>query len=123
MMETYHRVNELEKSKVLFVLRKFFESKEEVVFSYLYGDFLYAHFFKQLNVGIYFDDKKIREEKWRSEVETYNLKLKEDFFYPVDFLIINNAPVELQIDAVRGSLLSCSSDELRERFLKTILKD
>ncbi|NPD89955.1 MAG: hypothetical protein HGN29_14680 [Asgard group archaeon] len=122
-METYHRVNEMEKSKVLFDLRRFFEIIDNVSFSYLFGDFLFAHFFKYLNLGIYFDDNKISIQEWNSEIESYKTKLKEILLYPIEFLIINTAPLELQVDAVRGSSLSCTDEEERTRFLKEILKD
>ena len=122
-METYHRVNEMEKSKVLFDLRKFFESIDNIVFSYLFGDFLYAHFFQYLNVGVYFNDKKINNNKWNVELESYSSELAESFPYPIEFLIINNAPLQLQVDVVRGSLLSCTDEEERKRFLEGILKD
>ena len=122
-METYHRVNEMEKSKVLFELRRFFESVDSVVFSYLFGDFLYAHFFKHLNVGVYFNDKKINSNKWNTELESFSSELAEIFPYPIEFLIINKASLELQVDAVRGSLLSCTDEEERTRFLEEILKD
>lgn len=121
-METYHRVNEMEKSKVLFDLRKFFESIDNVVFSYLFGDFLYTHFFQHLNVGVYFNNKKINS-KWNEELESYSSELAKIFPYPIEFLIINEAPLELQVDAVRGTLLSCIDEEERRRFLEEILKD
>lgn len=122
-METHHRVNEMEKSKVLFELRGFFESVDNVVFSYLFGDFLYAHFFKHLNVGVYFNDKKINSNKWYAELESFSSELAEIFPYPIEFVIINKAPLELQVDVVRGSLLSCTDEEERTRFLEEILKD
>ena len=122
-MDTYYRSNEMEKSKVIFDLRKFFNSQEDIVFAYLYGDFLFAHFFQILKVGLYFDSNKIGNKKWDSQVDKYSKQLKEIIPYPIEFIIINNAPLEIQIDIVRGSLLSCSGEEEKSKFLEEILKD
>lgn len=123
MMDTYYRTNEMEKSKVIFDLRKFFKSQEDIVFSYIYGDFLFANFFQNLKVGVYFDSNKIGKKKWDSQVDNYIKQLIEIIPYPIEFKIINNAPLEIQIDAVRGSLLSCSNEEEKAKFLEEILKD
>ncbi|MHA1954716.1 MAG: hypothetical protein ACW96U_12300, partial [Candidatus Heimdallarchaeaceae archaeon] len=76
-----------------------------------------------LYVGVFFDNKKIRSNEWKTELESFSSELAEIFPYPIEFIIINEAPLEHQVDAVRGSLLSCSDEEERTRFLEEILKD
>lgn len=122
-MAEYYRVNETEKSKALFDLRKFFETQESIVFAYLHGDFLFTHFFKNLQVGIYFDENKISSKKWDSEIDIYSKELADILHYPIEFLIINTAPLELQIDVVKGSLLACTNEGEKTKFLEEILKD
>ena len=122
-MEEYYRINEMEKSMAMFSLTQFLKNKEEVTFAYLFGDFLYANFFKNLNVGVHFNPEITKENNWDSEIKTYSSDLKEKLFYPIVFIVLNNAPLEIQVDAVRGTILSCTNEAKREDFLKEILQD
>jgi predicted nucleotidyltransferase len=122
-MDEYYRINEMEKSHVIFQLIKYFESKEEIVFSYLYGDYLHAHFFKNLNVGLFFNNDLIKENKRKSELKSYVTDLAELFPYPVDFTILNEAPFAIQFEAIKGTILSCTNEAKREKFMEEILKD
>lgn len=122
-MNAYFRLNELEKSKILFDLRRYFDNNEEVIFSYLYGEFFFSDFFKKIDIGIYLNDN-IDTEKTKDKVlDKIYTQLSKLVEIPIELVIINNIKLDHKIEIIKSTLLTCRDDDFRERFIRSILKE
>lgn len=102
-------VDDLERERIYRELKSFLYSREEVIFSYLYGSFPTGSF-RDIDIGVY-----IRNSLCGRGVLDYELslevKLEKLTKIPVDVRIINNAPLWFRFNIIKNGLLLFSKNE------------
>jgi len=107
-------VSESQRENILGVLKEILENNEKIIFAYLFGSFDEGNTFRDIDIGIYITqpDKDIESE----------IKLKraltEETVYPVDVSVINNAPPDVKIRVLEGTILICRDRELMTDFIE-----
>lgn len=106
-------------------LTRCLEEKEEIRFAYLLGSFLSQDDFEDIDVGIFLDPQKIPG----TDTLRYELELAVEMekilepgkifkrCIPIDFKVINDAPVTFRYSVSTGKLLFSKDEDTREEFL------
>lgn len=107
-------VSERQREKILGVLKEFLENNGRIIFAYLFGSFNEGNIFRDIDIGIYITqpDKDIE-----NEIELQRVLTKETG-YPVDISVINNAPPDVKIRVLEGTILICRDRELMTHFIE-----
>jgi predicted nucleotidyltransferase len=107
-------VSESQRENILGVLKEILENNEKIIFAYLFGSFDEGNTFRDIDIGIYITqpDKDIE-----SEIELKRV-LTEETDYPVDVSVINNAPPDVKIRVLEGTILICRDRELMTDFIE-----
>jgi predicted nucleotidyltransferase len=109
-----------EKQKIEIILRDILERKEEIVFAYIYGSFLDALFFRDIDVGVYLKNIS-KKEAFNYELEL-GCEIESKIKIPVDLKIINFAPLYFQFHILQGKILFVKDEELWANFLDLTLR-
>ena len=109
------------KNTILGKIEAFFRSKTEVEFAYVYGSFLGANIFRDMDIGVYVDETKVRdivksELGLEGELERY-LGVK----IPLDVRIINKSHVAYAYNVLKGRLIFNRNDRKRVNFSTYVL--
>jgi predicted nucleotidyltransferase len=108
------RISESEREKALNTLKEFLRDDERIIFAYLFGSFNEGNTFRDIDIGVYTvsPDKDIE-----AEIELKRV-LTEKTDYPVDISVINNAPPDVKIQVLEGTILICKDKELMTDFIE-----
>ncbi len=112
--EQQQRISESEREKALNTLKEFLRDDERIIFAYLFGSFNEGNTFRDIDIGVYTvsPDKDIE-----AEIELKRV-LTEKTGYPVDISVINNAPPDVKIQVLEGTILICKDKELMTDFIE-----
>ena len=98
-------------------IREFLSIKKEILFAYLYGSFIEIENFRDIDIGIYLDEK-IADKIDPIDYEiSLSLMLEKELRIPVDVKIINFAPLSFKYHVTSGKLLFSKNESKREEFL------
>ncbi|MFQ6083471.1 MAG: nucleotidyltransferase domain-containing protein [Candidatus Aminicenantia bacterium] len=91
-------------------------SKEEIIFSYIYGSFIKEESFRDIDIAIY-----VKEDKGFIFESFLSMELTEAVELPVETKILNSAPVSFQINVLKeGKLLFSRDEEERTNFIENV---
>lgn len=121
LFSKYHLTEEMDK-KIKKIL-KIICQKEEVVFVYLYGSFIEKENFKDIDIALYLDEKKINEIDIIDYEIDLSLQIEKELKIPVDIKIINSAPLSFRYSVSCGLLLFSRDESKREEFLCNTWKE
>lgn len=112
-----------DKRKTLNKLRDFLKQREEIVFAYVFGSFAEGFPYRDIDVGVYVDEKRVSKD----EAIDYALELSANTeintkINAIDIKVINYMPLGLQYNILKGILLFSRNDELRFEFIEATLK-
>ncbi len=54
----------MKKGKIINKIKRYLLKKEEIVFAYIYGSFLEYKTYKDIDIGIFVDEEKVKEEHY-----------------------------------------------------------
>ena len=94
----------------------------EVMFAFLYGSFISAPLFRDIDVGIYVAGI---EPSQYFACENRLTRLSEDAvdsLFPVDVRIINTAPIFFCFEVIRGKLIFSRDEQLLVDFMTSIAR-
>lgn len=116
-MEKIFNLSKIEKEKIKKEIVKVLKSIPEISFSYIFGSFN-QKYFKDIDIGSYCFIKK--EDIFDFEMDT-SLKIEEKIKIPVDFKVLNFAPIGFQVSVIREGILLFEKDKnLRLDYLEKL---
>jgi predicted nucleotidyltransferase len=113
------------KDRVLAEIKGCLWEKGEVKFVYVLGTFLNRDDFRDIDVALYLDERKVKEIDSLDYEMELSLELEEriaalkvfERYVPVDAKVVNRAPVTFRYSVSKGTLLFCRDEEAREEFI------
>jgi len=108
-----------EKKEIISIIRAELQRDERIIFAYIYGSFVDPEmpFFRDIDIGVYVDENITKKEFLDYSI---NLSLELESSqkkYPVDVVILNNAPLNLAFKITQGELLFIRNDNLWTDFV------
>jgi len=119
-MQEYLSLNQNKRQKITKKVKQILSAEKDVVFGFIFGSFLDAPSFRDIDIGVYVDS--IRE----NEVFDYELKLSKkiadecDFSFDIfDVKVLNFAPSHFLNNIFsRGKLISCKNRQLLSAMIE-----
>lgn len=108
-----------EKKEIKETIRKFFETKSEISFGYLFGSFLSGGSYADIDIGVFFKPE-VAKDNYLDLILGYSLELSFLVGFPVEVHSLNNAGLEFQFQATKGELLISQDEDERCSFLEEI---
>ncbi|MBM4241717.1 MAG: nucleotidyltransferase domain-containing protein [Euryarchaeota archaeon] len=102
------------KNSLNFSLRK----REEIIFAYLYGSFLYARWFRDVDVAVFLDEKRVERKDVLDYEISLSLELEGEFHLPADVKVLNYAPLRFKYEVTKGEVIFTRDESLRFLFLE-----
>ena len=122
-MRRLHRMNREERDRIEQCMATELGSDHSVVFAYLYGSFVEAQPFHDIDVGVYLEN--VRADRLSATALDLAQRLSDRAGVPVDVRILNVAPVSFGYHVLRGQLVFCRDDavlaEVMERTVSRYL--
>ena len=113
-------IPEKERGRIRKFLGRLLKKENGIFFAYLHGSFAEARPFRDIDVAVFVDEKKVpKEEALDFEILT-SMSLEKEIRLPIDLKIINYAPLGFQYYSTAGTLIMCKEDDLRVDFLTRI---
>jgi predicted nucleotidyltransferase len=87
---------------------------DEILFAYIYGSFVDHEmpFFRDIDIGIYIDERVVPSNKFMDYSINLSIELESALKkYPVDAVILNNAPLSLAFRITQGQLLFMKDED------------
>lgn len=114
-----------EKEKLLEQIKGYLLEREEIVFAYVLGTFLDRDDFRDIDLALFLDEKKMEQVDtldWELEL---SLELEErvkpgrlfERYVPVDVKALNGAPVCFRYSVSKGLVLFSRDENAREEFV------
>lgn len=119
-MEKLRDLNKEDREKIQKVLSQCLEKEEGVIFAYLHGSFTEGKLFRDIDIAVFVEEKKVPKEKVLDFEISLSLKLEEVIKMPIDVKVINYAPLAFLYYSTVDTLLMCKDDDLRVDFLTKI---
>jgi len=98
------------KKKIAKQIQDVLMSRDEIVFAYIYGSFVSSRKFRDIDIAVFVDPKKVKSK----DMLDYELELGSELVFPcpVDVHMLNNAPVSFQHNVFRTGKLLFSRDDI-----------
>jgi hypothetical protein len=113
-----HQLSEKEKREIKNGLSPLLAKRREVAFAYLHGSVLSATWFKDLDIAVFVDEKKVgRKEALDYEI-SLSLELEKELHLPVDVKVLNYAPLSFRYEVTKGEVIFSRDEEARFTFLE-----
>jgi predicted nucleotidyltransferase len=103
------------KEEIISAIKDRLEKYNEIIFAYIFGSFVdnETPFFRDIDIGVYINKDVISEKKFIDYAIKLSLELESLFKkYPVDVVIMNNAPLSLLSKITQGELLFVRDERL-----------
>lgn len=108
-----------EKEGITSAIKVKLEKQREIIFAYIFGSFIdpEMQFFRDIDIGIYVDTDSLQQEQFINYALSLSLELESLLKkYPVDVIIINDAPLNLKFRITQGELLFTRDERLWTDF-------
>lgn len=103
-----------DKRKIISKVKKFLYKRPETIYAYLHGSFLDEILYRDIDIAIYIDYKKIVLDNKFDYCEQINIELSKLTRIDIDIQILNDAPLGFYHSVIKnGELLFSKNDELR----------
>ncbi len=112
-----YELSQEEKKKVKNNLNSLLSNRDEIIFAYIHGSFIDAYWFKDLDIAVYLDEKKVSKKALDYEL-TLSVELEKTLKLPVDVKILNNAPLSFRYKVTKGEVIFSRDEEKRYTFLE-----
>jgi len=88
----FYILSKKERKKIIEKIKKQLLKRKEIIFAYLYGSFLEDPCFRDIDIGIYLNEKMIKPAKFFRYQLKIGGKLEIPVKYLIDIRILNEAP-------------------------------
>ena len=113
-----YQLSKKEKKEIEDGLDPLLARTKEVIFAYIYGSFLSAAWFRDLDIAVFVDEKKVgRKEALDYEI-SLSLELEKMLRLPVDVKVLNYAPLSFRYEVTRGKLVFSRDEGAMFTFLE-----
>lgn len=93
---------------------------EEIRFAYVFGSFVdsEAPFFRDIDIGVFVDESAVSVDKFMDYSINLSLRLESLMKkYPIDVVVLKNAPLSLAFRITQGRLLFARDEDLWSDFV------
>jgi len=112
VIKEFYLLSKKERKKIIEKIKKQLLKRKEIVFAYLYGSFLEDPCFRDIDLGIYLNEKIVKPTKFfRYQLEIGG-RLEIPAKYSVDIRILNEAPSSFLASVFSKGKLLFSRDDL-----------
>lgn len=104
-----------DREKLLSIIKSELLKHEEIVFAYIFGSFVDPEmpFFRDIDIGFFVDESAVPVNKFMDYSINLSLRLESLMKkYPVDVVVLNNAPLSLAFRITHGELLFIRDEDL-----------
>lgn len=112
-----YKLSQEEKEKVKNNLVRLLSKNDEIIFAYLHGSFIDAYWFRDIDIAVYLDEKKVNKRALDYEL-SLSVELEKTLKLPVDIKILNYAPLSFRYKVTKGEKILSSNEEIRYKFLE-----
>ncbi|MFP3909348.1 MAG: nucleotidyltransferase domain-containing protein [Archaeoglobaceae archaeon] len=112
-----YKLSQEEKEEVKNRLSSLLSNKDEIIFAYIHGSFIDAYWFRDLDIAVYLDEKKVSKKALDYEL-TLSVELEKALKLPVDIKILNYAPLSFRYKVTKGKVVFSRNEEKRYTFLE-----
>jgi uncharacterized protein len=120
MKRKVYRLSREGKEKLIERLRDFLQSRDEVVFAYVFGSFLEEETFHDIDVGVYLSE--IPQEQSTQYGLVLSQTLSSGLRVPVDTRVLNFAPASFLYHVIRGKLILERDEEVAAKFTEQTIQ-
>ncbi len=113
-----HQLSKKEKKVIKNAIHSLLAREKEVVFAYLYGSFLSAAWFRDIDIAVFVDEKKIDRKDVIDYEISLSLELEKELHLPMDVKILNYAPLSFRYEVTKGEVIFSRNEEVRFTFLE-----
>ncbi len=92
--------------------------RKEVAFAYLYGSFLSAAWFRDVDIAVFVDEKRVDRKEVLDYEISLSLELEKELRLPVDVKVLNYAPLSFRYEVTKGEVIFSRDEEARFTFLE-----
>lgn len=120
---TTYKIASEEKEKIISAIKDRLEKYNEIIFAYVFGSFIDndSPFFRDIDIGVYVNEDVISQKQFIDYTMNLSLELESLFKrYPVDVVVMNNAPLSLASKITQGELLFVKDEELWGDFVTRV---
>lgn len=113
---------ELEKERIISLIKGELEGREDIIFAYIYGSLVEPEmtFYRDIDIGIYVADMK-RAKEWNYDIgigiDIEKVLRSERFGIPVDVRVINASDILYVHKVIQGRLLFVKDEDLWADFV------
>ena len=101
-----HSITDTKKEKVKEKITYLLKSREEVLFSYIYGSFTEGDF-RDVDIAVYLNDE-LESLPYELNMER---RIEDAIAFPADVRILNNAPLSFRFNVIKNGFLLFSTNE------------
>ncbi len=109
------------KDKTIKMIKDYLKRKKEIIFVYVFGSYLESENPRDIDIGIYVDEEKVKD------FFEYSLELMAKLSFKtgkhVDVQVLNSAPLSFLKNAIQGEVLFSRNEKFREEFVERILRE
>lgn len=111
----------MSKENIAEQLKSLLISRNEIIFSYIHGSFLDEFPFRDIDISLYVDSKKIDSQHAFDYSFQLSLDVSKQTGYEIDIQIMNYAPLGFQHSVLKnGKLLFSKDEDLRVNIIESI---
>ena len=120
MMKTVYSANDEERTHIVNRLAAAFVREPNIAFAYLYGSFVDADAFHDVDIGVYVS----RHEPGQEPLYVVDLiqRLAGLVPFPIDVRIINDAPVSFLYHVLKGRPIHIQDDEVLTNLMEQTVR-
>jgi len=108
-MKEYYTLALTERKIIQDTIAAFLKSHKEIVFAYLYGSFLSAPSFHDIDIAVFADPRSVALRDRLDYELTLSARIRLP--YAIDVRLLNNAPLGFQNNVARSGVLLFSRDD------------
>lgn len=109
-----------QKAQVVQQLKEWLEGREEIIFSYLHGSFVEEKHFRDIDVAVFVDERRVEADRALEYGLDVGTQLDMSFGLPIDIRVLNYTSLGFRYHASQGRLLTCRDDDLRVEIVTRI---
>ncbi len=108
----------MKKEEIKKILKETLFQKDEIIFAYLYGSKKKKKYYSDIDIGIYLDEKKIKDF-FNYEMALYS-EIREKLKKEIDVRILNRAPTGFLFNVIKGEILFSKNEDLLTDFIERV---
>ena len=117
-MKRLYRLRPNERSTIRGQIATKLSQYPDVLFAYVYGSFVEAEAFHDVDIGVYLSSNTINEDI----AADLSQHLSSEVKLPVDVRILNAAPISFRFHVLRGECLLSRDDDLRTDIMEDTVR-